>query len=177
MPGMRRQVTGHTSGVRLSGQRRATEWIALSVPWQSQLGGKDLIAFFTQAELEALVPFTITRTVGIFGWAHDEDFILDQDVYGAIGFAVVRENARSVGGGAVPGPLTNVGDDVWYLHRFFSGFVESINTASGGTNLILDSRAQRKVVDGDALIFMSELDGTSDDIEQCLGVRILCKLH
>ena len=181
MPGTRRVGSRRMFGARASGPRRQTEWISVVAPWVTQSGGEQLLASFQQAALSLIVPFTITRTVGILGWAFDEDFILDQDVFGAFGCAVVRESARGQGGASIPGALANAGDDIWWTHQFFSGFAESVGGIEAdivtSQQVVIDSRAQRKVVDGDALIFTSELDSTSDDVEICLGLRILCKLH
>ena len=40
----------------------------------------------------------------------------------------------------------------------------------------IDSRAQRKVVDGDSIVFAAENVG-SDTVQLNMIVRILCKLH
>ncbi len=172
-----RAGTGRMSGAR-GGIRRQTEWIAGVSPWQPRGSATTVdVVGFSQADLADLVPFTITRTVGIAAIAFDEDFILDQDIFCAWGGVVVKERARVAGTGSMPRPIVNIGDDGWFWHQPVCEFIESDFTGRSGLAVTIDSRAQRKVEDGDAIAFLLEIDGTSDAIEQAMMVRILCKLH
>jgi len=173
-----RRALARTFAGQRSSTRRKTEWIAAEAPWATKITNTITVLFsFSQAVLADLVPFTIVRTVGMFGMAPDEDFILDQDVFGAVGLMVVREGNRAAGSVSLPGPIINIGDDGWWLHMPFMHFVESINTASQGIMQPFESRAMRKVEDGDAIVGMIQLDSTSDNAEVAFMVRILCKLH
>jgi len=177
VPGRVRRVPGRTFGGR-SGSRRKTEWIAGVSPWQTRASSSlSNVVDFSQADLAGLVPFTIIRTVGVAAIAFDEDFILDQDIFAAWGACVVRETARNVGGGALPNPLLAIGDDMWFWHQSVCEFIESSFTGRSGLAVPIDSRAQRKVEDGDAIVFSLAVDVTSDAVEQALQVRVLCKLH
>ena len=171
------RVIRRISGVRV-GPRRQTEWIGGSSPWQARAsGGLFNVIDFSQADLASLVPFTITRTVGIAALAFDEDFILDQDIFAAWGGVVIQERARVAGVGSMPDPIANIGDDGWFWHQPVLEFIESVGTDRSNKSYTIDSRAQRKVVDGDAIAFMLRLDASSDAVEQAMMVRILCKLH
>ena len=44
-------------------------------------------------------------------------------------------------------------------------------------SMVVDSRAQRKVVDGDAIVFVGEGAGLADGFDVILMVRLLLKLH
>ena len=98
-----------------------TEWIATTTAlFDLAAGGSpSLIASFSQATLEPLVPFTIVRTRMQIMHAADAGFITDQDWAVAIGGAVVKERARVAGTGSLPLPLTNIGDDSWFLFAPF----------------------------------------------------------
>jgi len=110
--------------------------------------------------------------------AVDAGFLTDQDYFGALGAQVVQERARSVGATALPRPVTEIDDDGWFLYQPFSAFME----ASAGVDFktsdvwMFDSKAQRKVVDGEAIVFQLQNTG-SDSVQLRLLVRVLCKLH
>jgi len=135
---------------------------------------------FSAAVLEDLVPFTITRTVGMVAIATDADFITNQDMFGALGAKVVDERARVAGGGSLARPLTEIVDDGWYLHQALLGFTESVVTANAdfmsSLTFPFDSRAQRKVSDGEAIVFSIQNGGT-DAFQAAIIMRFLAKLH
>ena len=135
------------------------------------------LASFTQADLAEIVPFTITRTVGLLMTSIDFDPILNQDYSGAAGFAVCNERARATL--ATPFPFTAAGDDTFFYHQFFADQLES---GGGGDQLMtkvwtIDSKAQRKVEDGQGIAFNCQGGGSSDGFDVFLAVRMLCKLH
>ena len=176
MPRIGRMVSGRTSVVPAS-LRRKTTWIAATSAWSTLGSGlTQTVVAFNQAALAPLVPFTITRTVGIASIAFDEDFILDQDIFAAWGASVVKENAV-LAAGALPLPITDIGDDVWFWHQPVAEFIESTFTGRSGLGVVINSKAQRKVVDGEAIVFRLQVDGSSDALERAMMVRILCKLH
>jgi len=172
------RVIRRTSGARGFTTRRKTEWIGATSPWQARASGSlNNVIDFDQSQLAALYPFTITRTVGIASLAFDEDFILDQDIFAAWGGVVVQERARAAGVASLPDPIVNIGDDGWFWHQPVCEFIESVGTDRSNISYVIDSRAQRKVEDGEAIVFMLRVDATSDAVEQAMMVRILCKLH
>jgi len=159
--------------------RRETEWISGSIDWNDFTASqnKNLVSF-TQAELRDLVPFTIVRTVGLVVYSRDFDTITNQDFLGAVGGGVVQESARATAG-AVPNPFSDAENDLWFYHQFFAAQYEG----SSGVDLqisqqfMIDSKAQRKVVDGEAIIFRGEGGGGSDGFDLTFMIRLLCKLH
>ncbi|MBW6325899.1 hypothetical protein, partial [Pseudomonas aeruginosa] len=121
------------------------------------------------------VPFTIVRTVGILSVAVDNDPILNQSYTAAFGAAVVQKEL----GTTAPDPFTDASDDIWFWHQFAADRLES---GGGGDQImsrtyVIDSKAQRKVVDGQQIVFQGEGGGDSDGFDAALFVRILCKLH
>ena len=165
----------NTRSISAGKARRETEWIAGTANWQSVSGpSAQAIISFTQADLSEFVPFTIVRTVGLLTTAINKDFILNQEYFGAAGLVVVRQAA----GANLPDPMTNVGDDTWFYHQFVGGQEEASSGVDTVSNIQwpIDSKAMRKVVDGDAIRFMFELL-SGDGCELAVGFRMLLKLH
>ena len=176
---MARRYAGHrTSAIAGAKPRRSTEWISGTVDWtDSTAGQSQILLAFSQAALADFVPCTIVRTVGILGVAADLNFITNQLFIGACGGCLVREDARIAA--ATPDAFTNAGDDVWFWHQFFAMQIDDRGDVDIKNSEIysIDSRAQRKVVDGDAIIFNLNGGSSSDGFDATLMVRLLLKLH
>jgi len=87
-----------------------------------------------------------------------------------IGALVVTDAAFAAGAASIPGPITDLNDDVWM-------FISSV--ARGGVSVThierqFDSRAMRKVDEGNSLVFMIE-NQTGANIGFTMFVRILAK--
>ncbi len=135
-------------------QGRLTEWfssrnatVGVTIPPASFV----FDAVLTAAEL-AKRPFTITRTIGYISVSSDQ-VAAQEAPFGAIGMMVVSEKASVTGVTALPDPITEEVSDEWFLYKAWS--------ASGGPIegrpvrvFEFDSRAQRKVQDGDTLVVM-----------------------
>ena len=171
----RSRASSRSAGTR-SGSRRATDWLALQTTWSDLGSGTARVeAQFTSAQLSPVLPSTIIRTVGAFGFAADADFILNQDIRGAIGGMVVTERARAAGINSLPRPVTEIADDSWFWHQSFFGFAEA--TAAGGDVMsgrmvMFDSRAKRKVETGDGIVFVLE-NAASQTVQFSLMLRML----
>jgi len=177
----RMQHRSFSSAGRGGSLRRKTEWISIfgALSDLTETSSRVRLAF-SQATLAPLVPFTITRTILSWQTAVDAGFITDQDWFVAIGGLVVREPARVVGITAMQTPLSDAGDDGWFLHWTSTAFLEEVLTSNAAVMTSqmhhIDSRAQRKVEDGDAIVFVEEVLG-SDAVQTAALVRMLCKLH
>ena len=178
MPGRRGNATrGRSFG---GGVRRTTEWIGASWALQDVAANSSaLVVSFTAAQLIDHIPFTITRVVGMWMTAIDAGFVTDQDYFACLGGTVLLERARA--GGIVPRPFTDLGDDNWFLHAMSGAYLEEVLTseaASVTSQMIhFDSRAQRKVEDGDAISFIVENAVGGDTMQTSGAFRLLCKLH
>ena len=94
----------------------------------------------------------------------------------AVGSMVVREPARVAGIASLPTPLAENVDDGWYVYQLggWSGGPiegEPIRTYQ------FDSRAQRKVEDGDALVWTLENQSAVFGLSYMLRFRMLIKVH
>ena len=161
------------------GERRKTLWIPVDTVETALSGAPTaVLANSLSAAALALRPFTIVRTRGVMHVISDQT--VGTETYGAdLGFAVVSEQASSVGVTAVPTPLTDKGSDLFFVYeQVFSRF--EFKTAVGfeaatGTLLKFDSKAMRKV-DGDqdlVITLENEIAGCS----VMTSARILLKLH
>ena len=177
---------GRTAGRRSFGgrgsstPRRSTEWIAGTRLLSDLVVTNRIVIDFAQAELAALVPFTITRTIYSWMTAIDSSFVTDQDYFAGLGGCIVTEQARVAGVASVPAPISHMGSDVWFLHHMSMAYLEeplTSNAASVTSRMnYIDSRGQRKVEDGEAIVFIEENQG-GDTMQVASAVRILCKLY
>ncbi len=175
---MARNVGFGRFATRRQGPRRATEWSASAdVTGLTTLsaGGSLLDQSFTQAILADVVPATITRTVG-FVTVRSDQIVAAEPLFGAVGFAVVSEQARAVGVTALPTPITEEPSDLWFAYQYFTGFGGTVHGAPLST-FHFDSRAQRKVVDGEAIVVMIESAVAGFAMEYAIKFRMLFKLH
>ncbi len=159
--------------------KRLSEWVAFTTTGPSDIAGgaKLVFASFTQAALAEIVPATIIRVRGYLTVKSDQT-AAGENWAGALGWAVVRENARSVGITALPGPVTEAAADMWFYHQFFQGRFSSSTGQGDGFffGADVDSKAMRKVEDGDALVLMAEV-GSSVGLSIDAQMRLLFLLH
>ena len=159
-----------------SGVRRQTEWIAGTVNFTDfTASALNQLILFNQVALAPLVPFTIVRTVGVLTVAFDTNFITNQAYSGAVGAAVITDRGQTT----FQRPFTDASDDLWFYHQFFAGIIDDRADSDliVSKSMVVDSKAQRKVVDGQAIAFIGEGGGETDGFDIALQVRILCKLH
>ena len=104
--------------------------------------------------------------------------------YGAsFGEAVVSDQAVAIGITAVPTPTTDSSSDLWYLYEFLIGrfaFGTGVAFSDVGDERILDSKAMRKVEDGQDLV--SVVEGPGAGLASTGSIisgfnRTLIKLH
>ena len=120
-------------------------------------------------------PFTITRTVGTLMVASDQT-AAGEFPSGAIGGMVVSEKASTTGATAIPDPVTEASSDEWYMYESWA--LKQRATPNDGSFLIrhFDSRAQRKVQDGEDFVFVIANASAADGCVFTFMVRTLVKL-
>ena len=100
---------------------------------------------------------------------------------GAVGIAVVENNAVAAGIGSLPTPLTDAGDEMWVWHSFFHAIVASTASPSqqpaATLRLVIDSKAMRKNPVGTTLFAAVEVAESGVAVaESHLQTRVLDKL-
>jgi len=168
---------------RRGGPRRETEWAALVATGAGTIATastKLILNTFSASALSVLVPTTVIRMRGLL--SHKSDQAAQTEEYaGAVGAVIVRDDARNIGITALPGPLSASGDDVWLWHQFYTGefrFADASGIVPIAENIIvIDSKAQRKIVDGDAIVIIAESASFGLGVSLKFFARLLFKLH
>ena len=170
-----------TRSVVARGVARQSLWLASADSTAIAVLGAGLTVLdqaFTAAALDAFSPFTIVRTRGYIICRSDQ-VTGTEDPFGALGFAVVSEQARAAGAASLPAPITHEDSDLWFVHQFFFANV-TLATATGIRDTArvyeFDSRAMRKVEDGEAIVVMVENANASHGISYILKFRQLIKV-
>ena len=159
------------------GPRRVSSWIEIPIIATNVSGSSSLIAALDAGEL-ARRPFTIVRT-HLEVLIRSDQLIADEIQLGAVGLAVVTDQARAVGVTAVPTPVSDDNSDSWFVHQFlFSSFafISGVGFDSGdGRNYTIDSKAMRKVTDSDDVVVVVEGSTVGDGLQIIVGGRVLIK--
>ncbi len=164
---------------RAGGMRRESLWFPIAATDVSPIAGGVLIASLNAAAL-ALRPFTVVRTrVQLFG--RTDQLVTDEQWIAAYGLAVVSDQAVAIGVTAIPTPITDLGSDLWFMHQFVSGQFSDNGEVAGVTEIPfikdVDSKAMRKVEDGQDIAIVAELSTVGFGMNLISAGRQLIKLH
>jgi len=174
-------VSRRRSGFVLRGgrQRRETSWFFNG--WTSTTiaaPGSVLIASLNVAAL-ALRPFTIVRWRGLWSVVSDQIANGENQVV-SYGVAVVSEQAVAIGVTAIPTPVTDLGSDLWFVLEHLVNRWEVVSAVgvespiqTGG----IDSKAMRKVEEGEDVVIVMETAAISAGAVMKQVGRFLVKLH
>ncbi len=164
----------------VSGTRRESLWLFVGPTTTITIsaGGVAVIGFALNAAALALRPFTVVRQR--YFWYVRSDVVTGGEVYGgAVGSCVVSDQAVAIGVTAVPTPITDQGSDLWSMleqqfGRFGGTAVEDV-----GKSMNIDSRAMRKVEDGEDFVVTFETGASTESLSMIsvFGGRALIKLH
>ena len=171
--------TARRSGLVLRGGRnvRETRWLLTPTSSIALSGGLSaVLAFSLDAAALALLPFTVIRERN--EWYCRSDVVTGGETWGcAVGGAVVSEQAVAIGVTAVPTPITDQGSDLWYMYDQMYGKFGGTMVEEQGARKVVESRAMRKVEDGQDLIIVFETPSFSQAATNLFGGRFLIKLH
>ena len=140
-------------------------------------GGSTLLSVLNAAAL-ALRPFTIIRT-RLWIHIHSDQAAAGEVAQGAYGKIVVQEEAVDAGVGSVPTPISEADASFFVYEPFVNEFtfVSAVGFQErGGTNIVVDSKAMRKVGISEDLVSVIEL-ATAPGVLISIEGRILVKLH
>ena len=175
----RSRKSGYT--LRSGVMRRESLWFEVSPSIQSSAPGVAVLLASLNTAALGLRPFTVVRTRGPLFIRSDQQ-AATEPYQAAIGLAVVSDQSVAIGVTAVPTPVTDSGSDLWFVYQWMQGafiFNSGIGaTESGSTQIQVDSRAMRKVEDGQDVIIVQETAAVQSTGSQLLSAfRILIKLH
>ena len=158
------------------------------VPRARKIASYDWAGFFTATNVtvapssKALIgsfvvsgaDHTITRTRAMLTVASDQSSVTEQQV-GALGAVVVSDVALAVGATAIPGPLTDIDDDMWFMYQGITSF--GLQAGNANPQYIIDSGAQRVLQDGRSVAIMYENGSSTFSIHLMLVIRMLFRLR
>ncbi len=145
-------------GFSRNAQKRKSIWIGIA-EGQNVLANAAAVISVANAELLDERPFTIVRTHLMIHWVSDQVAASELQL-GAVGAAVVSDQAVAIGVTAVPTPVTDLTSDLWYMHQRFMNEFKLLSSvgfeSNAGRVWEIDSKAMRKVVFGAQPIFVAE---------------------
>ena len=173
-----RRSTGFFRGGRAV---RETSWFGIS-PTNTNLPAANSAILFTglTAGLLAMRPFTVIRTRGFWHISSDQE-IADEVQQVGMSLSVVSDQALAIGITAVPTPFADVESDLFFMYellttRFLLGSAVGF-AGDFGVGAKFDSRAMRKVEEGQDLAYVLEAASTSNGTNVQKAGRVLIKLH
>jgi len=162
--------------------RRDTRWLQLAETTTTLAAGTPVVFTGFDADVLAMRPFTIVRSRGVLHLATDQ-LSASEVAVAVMGWAVVSDQALAVGVTAVPTPITEGDSDLWFLYESLItrvDFGSAIGFDSSSGNLKeFDSRAMRKVEDGQDIAVVMEASAASgfSGCRMSKQGRMLIKLH
>ena len=175
-------IVGRKSGfIQRSGRmRRETIWIGI-VETNTVLAAASNVVLFggLSAGGLALRPFTVVRTRLLLNVKSDQRAV-SENYSAALGISVVTEQAQAAGVGSVPTPYAELDSDVFFFWEQVAGQISvtsDIGVLEAGHSRYGDSKAMRKVEDGQDLATTIEASAVSNGVTVFKAGRLLAKLH
>ncbi len=170
--------TGRRSGLVLRGgrDRRDTLWGAGTPASSIETASGGTLLTSLGAGALALRPFTIIRNRFTFHISSDQAAAAEDQV-GAYGRAVVSDQASAIGVTAVPTPITDQDSDLWHVYATFVQGGSRVNDGMVGRTYEIDSKAMRKVEDGQDVVSVVEFSAQGGGFRFIVTGRFLLKLH
>jgi len=163
------------------GSTRGTVWFSLAETITA-LGAANTAALVLVLNAAALAfrPFTIIRTHLTLAVSSDQSSA-SEDYSLGLGMSVVSEQASAVGITAVPTPFTELDSDLFFVHNITAGNFRVISAigfdAHGSITKEIDSKAMRKVEDGQDVILTLENSSVSAGTNTFVAGRMLIKTN
>ncbi len=161
-------------------RRRESLWLSgVFADTQLAAGSTATLVTSLNAAALALRPFTVVRTRGWLGIRTDQTGA-SEDFQANFGIAVVSDQAVAIGITAIPTPVTDSGSDLWFAFEPIAGEWRLLTAVGVYLNNIgrpIDSRAMRKVEDGQDIVDVIETSAISGGVFMTTFNRTLIKLH
>ncbi len=176
---MARRVVVRSGMVRGRTDKRKTTWVAgATSAGLTVLASASSVLDQTLIGSTAGAPFTIIRTRGLF-YAESDQVAANEHPNGAFGFALVRDPAAAAGIISIPTPLTEQDDESWFVWQAYQAayHVDAAGSTASPHRIEFDSKAQRKVQEGDTMVVVVQNSGSGHGIEFSINFRMLIMLH
>ena len=155
------------------GSQRKTEWIGFADQGMLAVTGNTNQIV---GNLPFTDPATFVRARGLFS-VGVQATSADKTILGAFGAAIVTDQAFAAGAASIPGPWTENDWGGWFVHQVFSlqfEFTTDIGWNIIQSTYVIDSKAMRKIGDGETLVLMVETSAADCQVNP--AVRFLVKL-
>ncbi len=156
---------------------RETTWFQfLPNDFTTASAGTAVLAFSLNAAALALRPFTIVRSRFEIFLRSDQAAAIESQRVG-VGIAVVSDQAVAIGVTAVPTPVTDMGSNLWLLHKLVYADESNLTDRTrNGTGVSIDSKAMRKVEVGqDIIVVVESSPSVGGGAITTIGGRLLIK--
>ena len=168
---------------QIRGPQRTTDWIggiqSGLATYTAIASDTAFIAFSIDTRIVSTPasPYTVMRHRGMFRVITDQ-LTGAEDCFGAIGICVVNGEAFDAGVASVITPWTEAFDDRWMFHSYWTCnfMLTAAGIVSHPGDVVIDSKAMRKVETGDVLIAVIE-NGSGVGAKFFWNLRTLVKLH
>ncbi len=159
-----------------SSSRPNRTWAGVSPAAYTVLAGSTKVLLNTFVLSNQGIDETILRVVGQVSVSSDQQAV-SEDQIGAIGMCIVTDTAVATGITAVPDPVTDVNDDIWFMYQSFSQQMR-FGTSVGlhpdwATNYQIDSKAKRIVQSGETIIVVAANAHASHSLQIAFSIRVL----
>ena len=117
---------------------------------------------------------TMLRVVGVLSVLSDQ-VAASEVQHGAFGMIVVTDTALAAGAASIPGPVTDIADDGWFVHVPFVNQFSLLSSVgfegNSSTSRYFDFKSKRIVHDGQSIAIMVEnIGGTGFTFNTILRV-------
>ncbi len=140
------------------------------------VGTASKLLLATLTPTNAGIDETIMRTVGMLAVATDQLAATENQI-GAFGMIIVTDRAAAAGVASIPGPVTDGGDDGWFVYQPIVqqfGFGSAVGfDASLGQRYMVDSKAKRVLQNGEVVALVVENISAVHAFEIAFMLRIL----
>ncbi len=167
---------------RTIGSRRKTVWldfVSTFTATQALAAGASILMASLNAAALSLRPFTIVRSRGML-WMATDQVAATEDPFGALGSAIVSDQASAIGITAIPTPWTDAGSSLFFQYQMMMANLQ-FSTAVAYTNVgrtwEIDSKAMRKVDIGQDLVLVAENGNAAHGLRFGIAMRYLIKTN
>jgi len=160
------------------GAKRHSTWLEIVPTFTAftATGGTILNSLNTDEEQKR--PFTIVRTY-LEVLIKTDQLVAVEIQIGAIGLAVVSDQAEQTGVAAVPTPVSNADSDLWFVHQWLLNAFDFGDATgfqgSDGRLYSIDSKAMRKVNDNENVVLVGEFSSVGAGFTLMVAGRMLIK--
>ncbi len=164
------------NNVRFARGRSKKAWFGSSDVGNAIAGGGTKVLLGSISLSNTNIDETLLRTVGMISVRTDQ-IVASEVQQGAFGMIVVTDLAVAAGAASIPGPLTDIGDDGWFVHVPFLNRFEFVTGAGFDANTAVnkefDFKSKRRLEEGQSMAIMVETTAGSGGINFLTIFRIL----